>query len=98
MHRATRVDVLHRLNGVPVDTSMISGAETSMLAIGSVCRRPTCHREVELAQGASLRSRCVLPGVRAVREQVNWAVSVAPADHDFASAFLFLADHLGLTA
>ena len=41
----------------------------------------------------------LLPAVRAVREQVDWdRVRAATADNDFAAAFLFLADRLGITA
>jgi len=41
----------------------------------------------------------LLPGVRAVREQVNWnQVRSNTADNDFAAAFLFLTDRLGITA
>ena len=41
----------------------------------------------------------LLPGVRAVREQVNWnQVRTDTADNDFAAAFLFLTDRLGITA
>ena len=38
-------------------------------------------------------------GLRAVREQVNWnKVRNDTADNDFAAAFLFLTDRLGITA
>jgi hypothetical protein len=41
----------------------------------------------------------LIPGVRAVREQVNWnQVRTDTADNDFAAAFLFLTDRLGITA
>jgi len=41
----------------------------------------------------------LLPGVRAVREQVNWGVvRRETADNEFAAAFLFLTDRLGITA
>jgi hypothetical protein len=37
--------------------------------------------------------------LRAVREQVNWSqVRRDTADNDFAAAFLFLIDRLGITA
>jgi hypothetical protein len=40
----------------------------------------------------------LLPAVRAVREQVNWTqVRADTADNDFAAAFLFLTDRLGIT-
>jgi hypothetical protein len=41
----------------------------------------------------------LLPGVRAVRERVNWnQVRESTADNDFAVAFLVLTDRLGITA
>jgi hypothetical protein len=41
----------------------------------------------------------LLPGVRAVREQLDWDhLRIATKDNDFATAFLFLADRLDLTA
>jgi hypothetical protein len=40
-----------------------------------------------------------MPAVRAVREQVDWdRVRSATAGNDFAAAFLFLTDRLGITA
>jgi hypothetical protein len=40
----------------------------------------------------------LLPGVRAVREQVDWErVRAVTANNDFAVAFLFLTDRLGIT-
>jgi len=39
----------------------------------------------------------LLPATRAVREQVDWAVvRDATADNDFATAFLFLVERLGI--
>jgi hypothetical protein len=41
----------------------------------------------------------LLPAVRAVREQVDWErVRADTADNDFAVAFLYLTDRLGITA
>jgi hypothetical protein len=40
----------------------------------------------------------LLPIVRAIREQLDWGrVRKATAENDFAAAFLFLADRLGIT-
>jgi hypothetical protein len=40
----------------------------------------------------------LLPPVRAVREQLDWnRIRRDTADHDFAAAFLFLTDRLGIS-
>ena len=96
------VDVLHRLNGVPVDPSTIRGADdVEVLAIAMPVLPPT---HVVLQKLPSLNEHhcdfaALLPGVRAVREQVNWGVvRRETADNEFAAAFLFLTDRLGITA
>ncbi len=96
------MDVLHRLNGVPVDPATIRGAEVlEVLAIAMLVLPPT---HVVAEKLSSLNEHhcdfaALLPGVRAVREQVNWNhVRTATADNDFATAFLFLTDRLGITA
>ena len=96
------VDVLHRLNGVPVDAETIdSGELREVLAIEMQVLAPThvvaeklCSLHEHHCDFASL-----LPGVRAVREQVDWErVRAVTANNDFAVAFLFLTDRLGITA
>jgi Nucleotidyl transferase of unknown function (DUF2204) len=96
------VDVLHRLNGVPVNTATIRGAEVvEVLAIAMPVLPPT---QVVTEKLSSINEHhcdfaALLPGVRAVREQVNWnQVRSNTADNDFAAAFLFLTDRLGITA
>jgi hypothetical protein len=50
------------------------------------------------AQGPEFALAALLLGVRAVREQVNWdQVRRETADNEFAEAFLFLTDRLGIT-
>jgi hypothetical protein len=95
------VDMLYRLNDVPVDTATIRSAEVlEVLAIAMRVLPPTLVVTEKLS---SLNEHhCdfagLLPGVRAVREQVNWSrVRSATADNDFAAAFLFLTDRLGIT-
>ena len=95
------VDMLHRLNGVPVDIATIRGAEVrEVLAIAMPVLPPTLVLTEKLS---SLNEHhcdfaALLPGVRAVREQVNWnQVRRDTAGNDFASAFLFLTDRLGIT-
>jgi hypothetical protein len=96
------IDVLHRLNGVPVDASTILAAdEYDVLAIRMRVLSPT---QVLTEQLNSLNEHncdfaAMLPGVRAVRERVDWTqLAGATADNAFAAAFLFLADRLGLTS
>ena len=95
------IDVLHRLNGVPVDAATIRSAdELDVLAIRMPVLSPTqvvteklCSLNEHHCDFASL-----LPGVRAVREKVDWArVRADTADNDFAAAFLVLTDRLGIT-
>ena len=95
------IDVLHRLNGVPVDAATIRSAdELDVLAIRMPVLSPTqvvteklCSLNEHHCDFASL-----LPGVRAVRENVDWErVRADTADNDFAAAFLVLTDRLGIT-
>ena len=95
------VDVLHRLNGVPVDAGMLDRAEQhDVLAISMPVLPPTM---VLVQQLRALNEHyCdfarLLPAVRAVRERLDWeAITALTADNDYAVAFLVLADRLGLT-
>jgi hypothetical protein len=96
------IDVLHRLNDVPVDAETISAAETyDVLAIAMPVLSPT-HVVTEKLNSLN-EHHCdfatLLPGVRAVRERVDWDhVRANTADNDFAAAFLVLTDRLGITA
>jgi hypothetical protein len=95
------VDVLHRLNGVPVDGAVLSSAhEESVLALRIPVLPPT--RVVIQKLRALDEHYCdftlLLPAVRAVRERVDWpAVRAETADNDYAVAFMLLAERLGLT-
>ncbi|WP_102141869.1 hypothetical protein [Mycobacterium hubeiense] len=95
------VDVLYRLNGVPVDASTIRTAEElDVLAIRMLVLPPT---QVVTEKLCSLNEHhcdfaALLPAVRAVREQVDWdQVRADTADNDFAAAFLVLTERLGIT-
>lgn len=95
------VDVLHRLNGVPVDAATITSAEElDVLAIRMPVLSPT---QVVTEKLCSFNEHncdfsALLPAVRAVREQVDWEqVRADIADNDFAAAFLVLTDRLGIT-
>ena len=95
------IDVLHRLNGVPVDAATIRVAdELDVLAIRMPVLSPT---QVVTEKLCSLNEHhcdfaALLPAARAVREQVDWErVRGDTADNDFAAAFLVLTDRLGIT-
>ena len=96
----TVVDVLHRVNGVPVQEAMLDRAEQrDVLAI----RMPVLPPTLVLIQ--KLRSlgehHCdfgaLLPAVRAIRELLDWElIKAQTAENDFAVAFLVLVGRLGL--
>lgn len=95
------VDVLHRLNGVPVTSVAVSAAdERDVLAIRMPVVSPT---SVMVEKLLSLNEHhcdlaAILPGVRAVRERVDWGeVRSSTADSPFAAAFLTLTDRLDIT-
>ena len=96
------VDVLFRLNGIPVDAATVrSATELDVLAIRMRVLPPT---QVVTEKLCSLNEHhcdfaALLPGVRAVRERVDWdRVRADTAANDFAAAFLMLTDRLGITA
>jgi hypothetical protein len=95
------VDVLHRLNGVPVDGVLLDAAEQfDVLAIRTAVLAPTAVMIQKLR--ALDEHHCdfakLLPSVRAVRERLDWPlIRTETDDNDFAVAFLVLADRLGLT-
>jgi hypothetical protein len=96
------VDVLHRINGVPVDADTLDRAEQQdVLAIRMPVLPPTM---VVVQQLRSLgEHHCdftkLLPAVRAVRERLDWdRIRTHTADNDYAAAFLLLVERLGLTS
>jgi hypothetical protein len=96
------IDVLHALNGVPVDAGTILAAEEyDVLAIRMRVLDPT-HVVIEKLNSINEHNcdfGAFLPAIRAVREKLDWKrIRAATADNDFAAAFLFLADRLGLTS
>lgn len=97
----TVVDVLHRLNGVRVETPTLDCAEQhDVLAVRMPVLPPTM---VLIQQLRSLgEHHCdfarLLPAVRAVRERLDWdRIRTHTADNDYAVAFLVLVERLGLT-
>lgn len=94
------VDVLHALNGVPVTEETIAAAEmTQVLAVWMPVQPAT---DVVIVKLRTLDEHyCdfsyLLPVIRAVREQLDWArIEAETADNDFAVAFLVLARRLGI--
>lgn len=95
------VDVLHRIVGEPVDAALLErSTEMDLLGV----RIPVLPATDLLS--SKLRSMtehycdfgALLPHVRAVREQLDWDRLRAEVEHnDFAAAFLFLADRLGIS-
>jgi len=95
------IDVLHQLNGKPVNADDIAAAEVlDVLAIRMRVLPPT--RVITEKLNALNEHHCdfaaLLPVVRAVREQVNWdRLRADTSQNDFAVAFLVLTDRLGIT-
>jgi putative nucleotidyltransferase-like protein len=95
------VDVLHRLNGRPVTGEDLSAVdELEVLGIRIPVLRAT---DVVITKLRSLSEHycdfaALLPPIRAVREQLDWdRIRRDTAEHDFAAAFLFLTDRLGIS-
>lgn len=95
------VDVLHRLNGKAIDRELLTHSdEHEVLAIRMPVLRPTDLLIVKLCSLSEhyCDFATLLPIVRAVREQLDWArIRTETADNDFAAAFLFLTDRLGIS-
>ncbi|MDT5006786.1 MAG: hypothetical protein QOJ24_3962 [Mycobacterium sp.] len=95
------IDVLHQLNGNPVNADDIAAAEVlDVLAIRMRVLSPT--RVITEKLNALNEHHCdfgaLLPVVRAVREQVDWdRLRADTSQNDFAVAFLVLTDRLGIT-
>ncbi|MGZ8813209.1 MAG: nucleotidyltransferase [Mycobacterium sp.] len=95
------IDVLHRLNGVPVDAETLQTAdEYDVLAVRMRVLDPTrvLTEKLNSINEHNCDFAALVPAVRAVREKLDWDhLRTATKDNDFAAAFLFLADRLGLT-
>lgn len=95
------VDVLHRVNGIPVEPASLQAAEyRDVLAVSMPVLPPTA---VIIQKLRSLDEHlcdftALLPAVRATREMLDWErIRKETADNDFAAAFLLLVERLGLT-
>ena len=95
------VDVLHRIVGEPVTAELLDrSTEMDLLGIRLPVLPATDLLSSKLR--AMTEHYCefgsLLPHVRAVREQIDWERLRAEAqNNDFAVAFLYLADRLGIT-
>jgi hypothetical protein len=94
------VDVLHQLQGAPVDRELIASAdEQEVLGVRIPVLHPT---EIMITKLQALSEHyCnfqqLLPVVRAIREQLDWPrIQKATQDQPFAEAFLLLVDRLGI--
>jgi hypothetical protein len=94
------VDVLHRVNGVPVDADTLKQTQQrDVLAIRMPVLPPTTV--IVQKMRALGEHNCdftkLLPAVRAVRELLDWElIRRQTADNDYAAAFLLLASRLDL--
>lgn len=97
----TVVDVLHRVNGVPVEPATLDCAEQrAVLAIAMPVLPPTMVliQKLRALHEHHCDSAKLLPAVRAIRERLDWdRITAQTADNDYAVAFLVLAERLGLT-
>jgi predicted nucleotidyltransferase len=94
------VDVLHRLNGVPVDAALLARAKEQDV-LGVRIPVQTAHDVMRVKLLALTEHYCdlgaILPSARAVREQVDWAQLRSDcAENDFAAVFILLAERLGI--
>jgi Uncharacterised nucleotidyltransferase len=94
------VDVLYRINGVPVDSDTLDRAEQrDVMAISMPVLPPTMVLIQKLR--ALTEHHCdfakLLPGVRAIREHLDWdQITKETDDNAYAAAFLVLVERLGL--
>jgi hypothetical protein len=95
------IDVLHQLNGKPIDEALVTAAEEfDVLAIRMPVLSPThvLTEKLESLNEHNCDFSALLPAVRAVREQADWEqIRRNTADNPFAVAFLVLTDRLGIT-
>ena len=96
------IDVLHQLNGKPLDADTIASAdELDVLAIRMPVLSPTqvITEKLNSMNEHHCDFAALLPAIRAVRERVDWdRVRANTTGNDFAVAFLVLVDRLGITA
>ena len=96
------VDVIFRMNGVPVDADVLERTdEYEVLSVQMPVLGATdlMTSKINALDEHYCDYSRLLPVARALREQVDWAqVRDAVAQNDFGVAFLFLLDRLGIVA
>ena len=98
----TMVDVVHRLNSSPVDTTVLDRADEQEVL--SIVMPVLSATDVLTSKLNALEEHyCdyskLLPVARALREQVDWdRVRQDTERNDFAATGLFLLDRLGITS
>ena len=98
----TMVDVVHRLNSSPVDTTVLDRADEQEVL--SIVMPVLSATDVLTSKLNALEEHyCdyskLLPVARALREQVDWdRVRRDTEGNDFAATGLFLLDRLGITS
>jgi hypothetical protein len=94
------VDVLHRLGGVPVTHSLLDTArehEVLGVRIPVLPATPIMIAKLQSLSEHYCDFGALLPVVRAVREQLDWAeIRKATQNNPFAEAFLLLIERLGI--
>ena len=94
------VDIIHRYSGRPAERAVVEDADE--IEVISVAMPVLSATELVVQKlGAMDEHSCdfgaIRPTVRALREQVDWPrVRKDTADNDFAVAFLYLAERLGI--
>lgn len=95
------VDLLHRLAGEVVRTELIDRSpvvEVLAVRMPVLSATDAVSGQLRAMNEHYCNLGAVLPGVRSVREQIDWPrLRVEVKDNPFAAAFLHLADSLGLT-
>ena len=99
-YAASLVDVLHRINHVPVERSLFDDAvDRDVLAVAMPVLPPT---EIMVQKMRAMHEHhcdlaALLPTLRAVREQLDWAaLRERTADNPFAGALILVCERLGI--
>lgn len=95
------VDLLHRLGGEPVTAQLLDRAkpmEVLSIEMPVLPATDLVSAKLRSLSEHSCDFGALLPAVRAVREQLDWArLRDETAHNDFAVAFLVLTDRLGIS-
>jgi hypothetical protein len=96
------VDILFRTASVPVERSRfddVDEIEVESVSMPVLSATALIADKLSALEEHSCDFGSVLPAARAVREQVDWEeVRARTKDNDFAVAFLFLAERLGIVS